>query len=281
MRVLVIGGTGQVGRPLVAGLKAAGVNAVAAARHANAGEICVDITDPAALQEAAQGFDAAYLTTPLGPDEAQVGEAAVAALRAAGVGKIVYLAIHNLELMREIPHFETKIPVKQAVLADPRGVVLQPNFFFQNDLLALPAIQGAGIYPLPIGTKGVWSIDVSDIARAALNALIRSDWDGSAVPLCGPDELTGPTIAKHWAAATGRDVIYAGNDIEPFIGVMRQNIPGLTDWMADDFAKMMAVTQRLGCAASDEDRAATLAIVGQQPLRHTDFVQQILKETSL
>ena len=52
-----------------------------------------------------------------------------------------------------------------------------------------------------------------------------------AAPLCGPERPTGPTIAKHWAAVpTGREAIYAGNDIQPFVGVMRQNIPGLTDW---------------------------------------------------
>ncbi|MBL0923790.1 MAG: NmrA family NAD(P)-binding protein [Sphingomonadaceae bacterium] len=278
MRVLVIGGTGKIGRHLVHGLRAAGVEATAASRHPEADGIALGMADAHAVEAAAKGFDAAYLTTPLGPDEGEIGTAAVAALRRAGVGKIVYLAIHNLEAMREIPHFETKIPVKQAVLSEASGVVLQPNFFFQNDLMALPAILDAGIYPLPIGTAGVWSIDVADIARAAVNALTGDGWNGRAVPLCGPQKLTGPMIAQNWSSATGRAVIYPGDDVAPFVAAMRAQIPGFTDWMANDFTLMMQITQRDGCPATEEDRAATEAIVGQKLIRHSEFAANALKE---
>ncbi len=280
MRVLVIGGTGKIGTHLVTGLRAAGVEAVPASRHPDHDGVTLELGDAASVEAAARGFDAAYLTTPLGPEEGEIGTAAVAALRRAGVGKIVYLAIHNLEAMRAIPHFETKIPVKQAVLSDPSGVVLQPNFFYQNDLMVLPAIMRMGIYPLPIGHAGVWSIDVADIARAAVNAFIKDDWNGQAVPLCGPDRLTGSIIAEHWSAATGRPVVYPGDDIAPFIGAMRQFIPDFTEWMANDFTVMMEVTQRFGCPATDEDRAATEAIVGQTLIRHTEFVATTLKENA-
>ena len=278
MRILVIGGTGKIGRHLVEVLRLAGHEAVAAARHPGAGGVALDLGDADSVAAAAAGFDAAYLTTPLGPDEGEVGVAAVAALRRAGVGKIVYLAIHNLEAMREIPHFETKIPVKAAVLDQPGNVVLQPNFFFQNDLLVLPALLGPGIYPLPVGSAGIWSIDVADIARAAANALTRSDWDGQAVPLCGPERLTGPSMAATWAAALGRPITYGGDAIEPFVGVMRAAIPDLTDWMANDFDVMMQVTQRIGCPASEADVAVTRAIVGSPLTRHSQFVETTLKE---
>jgi uncharacterized protein YbjT (DUF2867 family) len=278
VRILVIGGTGKIGKHLIGGLRAAGVEAVAAARHPGPSGIVLDLRDVDAIETAARGFDAAYLTTPLGPDEGDVGTAAVGALRRAGVGKIVYLAIHNLESMRAIPHFETKIPVKQAVLFDPSAVVLQPNFFYQNDLMALPAIMNAGIYPLPIGNVGVWSIDVADIARAAVNAFISDAWNGKVVPLCGPELLTGPIIADHWSAATGRHIVYPGDDIAPFIGAMRQVIPDFTEWMANDFTRMMEATQNLGCPATDDDRAATEAIVGQKLITHSEFIANTLKE---
>ncbi len=280
MRVIVIGGTGQVGAHVVSGLRAAGVEAIAAARNAGADGIKIDLKDGAALKAAAHGFDAAFLVTPLGPDEGDIGVAAVEALRRAGVGKIVYLAIHNLEEMREIPHFETKIPVKNAVLADPLGVVLQANFFFQNDLMALPVIMNAGIYPLPVGDAGVWSIDVSDIGRAAVNALIKDDWNGKVVPLCGPERLTGPIMAEHWSVALDHPVHYPGDDVDAFVGAMRQRIPDFTDWMANDFTIMMKVTQKHGCPASEADRAATREIVGQPLIRHSYFAKEALKENT-
>ncbi|MGB3753276.1 MAG: NmrA family NAD(P)-binding protein [Parerythrobacter sp.] len=280
MRVLVLGGTGNVGAPLVAQLRGDGVDVVAAARRGGgeAGSISLDMTDAATLAEQAKGYQAVYLATPLGPEETDIGLAAVEALRSAGVRKIVYLAIHNLESMAEIPHFETKIPIKEAVLSEPGGVVLQPNFFFQNDLMAIPAIMGAGVYPLPIGTAGVWSIDAADIARAAANALLSDQWVGQAVPLCGPDQLTGPAIAANWAAAKGAPVDYGGDGIEPFIDAMRRNVPDFSDWMAHDFTVMMEVTQDRGCPSTAEDRTRSEAIVGQPLLSHPEFVTATLAQ---
>lgn len=277
-RVLVIGGTGKIGRPLTAILRARGADGVVLARNPGPGGLAVDTADAAALEAAARGFDAALLTTPLGADEAEIGVAAVAALRRAGVGRIVYIAIHNLEAMQAIPHFATKIPIKAAVLQDGRGTVLQPNFFFQNDLLALPAILHGGIYPMPIGHAGIWSIDAADIAEAAANALLEDAGLGQAVNLCGPEELTGTTYAAHWAAALGRPVHYGGDDIAPFLGAMQQAIPGLGAWEIEDFRLMMEVTQKLGCPANAADHAATATILGHAPRSHRDFIADVLKE---
>jgi uncharacterized protein YbjT (DUF2867 family) len=277
-RVLVIGGTGKIGRPLTAMLRARGADAVVVARNPGAGGLAVDTADARALEAAARGFYAAFLTTPLGPDEAEIGVAAVAALCRAGVGRIVYIAIHNLEAMQAIPHFATKIPIKAAVLEHEGGTVLQPNFFFQNDLLALPAILHGGVYPMPIGHAGIWSIDAADIAEAAANALLDDAGLGQAVNLCGPDELTGTIYAAHWAEALGRPVIYPGDDIAPFLGAMQQAIPGLGAWEIEDFRLMMEVTQAIGCPATAADHAATAAILGRAPRSHRDFIADVLKE---
>lgn len=277
-RVLVIGGTGKIGRPLVAGLRERGAQAVVLARNPGPGGLAIDTTDAAALEAAAQGFDAAFLTSPLGQDEAEIGVAAVAALRRAGVARVVYIAVHNLEAMQAIPHFATKIPIKAAVLNAPGGTVLQPNFFFQNDLLALPAIMHGEVYPMPIGDAGVWSIDAADIAAAAANALLDDAGLGEAVNLCGPEMLTGSDYAAHWAEALGRPVIYPGNAIEPFLGAMQQAIPGLGAWELEDFRAMMEVTQAMGCPATHADHAATRAILGRAPRTHREFIADVLKE---
>lgn len=277
-RVLVIGGTGKIGSRLVTILRGRGVEAVPLARSPGAGGLALDTADAAGLEAAARGFDAALLTTPLGPDEGAIGVAAVAALRRAGVQRIVYIAVHNCEAMQAIPHFATKLPVKAAVLDGPGGTVLQPNFFFQNDLLALPAILHGGIYPMPIGHAGVWSIDAADIAEAAANALLGDAGAGEAVNLCGPAMLTGTDYAAHWSEALGRPVVYPGDAIGPFLGAMQQAIPGLGEWELDDFRLMMEVTQRMGCPATDTDHAATRAILGRAPRSHQDFIADTLKQ---
>ncbi|MFN7176199.1 MAG: SDR family oxidoreductase [Thermaurantiacus sp.] len=273
MKVLVIGGTGKTGRATLAALAARNVACVPAAR--NEAEILIDVTDPASVEAGARGHDAAYLITPIGPDEADIGVAAVAALRRAGIGKIVYLAIQNLEPMRAIPHFETKIPVRDAVLADGRSVVLGANFFMDNDLMAWPAIK-AGMYPIPIGNapdRGVWSIASPDIGEAAANALLQDTWAGQYVPLCGGERLNAARCAANWAAALGRPVASGNNDVAAFLATL--GVP--QGWLYDDMRAMFEVTQALGCESSAEDVARSEAIIGRPPMTHADFCQAIVK----
>jgi uncharacterized protein YbjT (DUF2867 family) len=280
MRIIVIGGTGNVGGRTVAMLREAGHEAIPAARNPGEGGLKLDLAEIAQRVTEFEGFDAAFLITPLGPEETEVGLSAVRALRRAGVGRIVYLGIHNLEAMRAIPHFETKVPIKQAVLDRANDTVIEANFFFQNDLLAIGAMTGPGIYPLPIGHAGVWSVDADDIARAATRALTMSDWAGTAVPVCGPEKLTGPVIASEWGEALGREIAYGGNDVGPFVDQMRSAIPGMTEWMAEDMAIMMRVTQDMGCPASEEDLAASEHVIGTKPVTHREFIANTLQEMS-
>jgi uncharacterized protein YbjT (DUF2867 family) len=280
MRVLVIGGTGNVGSRTIACLREAGHEAIVAARNPGPGGMALDLARIGEAGARLEGHDAAFLITPLGPDESEIGVAAVHALRKAGVPRIVHLGIHNVEAMRAIPHFECKIPIRQAVLDRGSDVVLEANFFFQNDLMTLPALTGPGVYPLPIGSAGVWSVDADDIARAAARALTCDDWAGRAVPVCGPERMTGPACAANWGAALGRDIHYGGDAIEPFIGQMRASIPDLSEWMAEDFAIMMQVMQARGCPASADDLAASEGIVGAPLTTHTQFTTRTLTEMS-
>lgn len=276
MKALVIGGTGKVGSAVADHLRECGVDTVVASRRPPEGGLALDLRDPEQVEARAEGFTHAFFATPLGPDEAEVGVAAAAALRRAGVGKLVHLGIMNVEAMREIPHFETKIPIRDAVLGQGTGVVIAANFFFQNDLLVLPAIRQAGVFPLPVGSAGIWSVDAGDIGRAAARALMRDDWNGRAVPLCGRERLTGPIYAEHWSAALGRPVHYAGDAIDPFIGAMRAAIPGFGDWEAFDFATMMRVTQSFGCPATPAEVAESEAAIGRPQRSHADFVSATL-----
>lgn len=275
MQILLIGGTGTVGTATAHALAGMGLTPAIAARRPGRGGIAMDLAQPDTLAAAA-GFDAALLITPIGPDETAIGLEAIARLRAAGVARIVFLSIMNLEAMQAIPHFAAKIPLKAAVLADGRSTVLEANFFQSNDRMMLPAILGAGVYPLPVGHAGVWSVAPADLGAATARALTMADWAGRAVPLCGPERLTGPDLAANWAARLGRPVTYAGDDVAPFAAMVGRGIPdeaaAFRDWLAHDMATMMQVTQAMGCpvtAAQVEDSAA---LVGRPLTRHTDYI---------
>jgi uncharacterized protein YbjT (DUF2867 family) len=271
--ILLIGGTGTVGAATAAALAARGVAATVAARRPGPGGIVLDVTSPDSLS-VAQGYDAALLITPIGPDESAIGVAAVRALRGAGVRKIVYLAIMNLKAMRAIPHFEAKIPITGEVLSDGRSVVVEANFFQSNDRMILPAILGAGVYPLPVGETGVWSVAPGDLGAACANALLGEEWAGQALPLCGPEALTGPMLAGNWAARLGRPVVYGGDDAAGFAAMASGGAPEgpFRDWLRHDMETMMRVTQAMGCRATPDEVQVSERLVGRPLTRHPDYI---------
>jgi uncharacterized protein YbjT (DUF2867 family) len=268
--ILLIGGTGTVGTATAQALAAMGVSATIAARRPGPHGLALDIARPETLA-AARGHGTALLITPIGPDESEIGLAAVRALRAAGVTRIVYLAIMNLEAMRAIPHFEAKIPIEADLLADGRSTVIEANFFQSNDRMILPAILGAGAYPLPVGEAGVWSVAPADLGQACANALVDDRWAGRAVPLCGPERLTGPGLAANWADRLGRPVLYPGNAIDPFLAGLEARMP-LSPWLRHDMHAMLEVTQAMGCLASPAQQALSAELLGRPAIRHRDYI---------
>ncbi len=176
MEFLVVGGTGTVGTQVVRGLVAKGceVRAMsrsterAAAVPSGAEGVVGDLRHPESLGRAFHGVKRVFLCVSQAKDETEQGLAAVSAARNAGVEKIVYMTVHNLESALHIPHFATKVPiVREILLSDMAYTLLEPNNFFQTDFAFQEAITRHGVYPLPIGPVGLSRVDVRDIADAA------------------------------------------------------------------------------------------------------------------
>ncbi len=280
-RIGIIGGTGQVGGLTAAQLAGARADITVIARRApeylpeGAVYRPGDLEQPSSLREALAGIDNVFLITPVVEHETRLGVDALGVMAELGVDKVVYMAIAHLEAMQEIPHFANKIPIVARLREGPfRHVVLAPNFFMQNDFMGVQGILQAGVYPLPVGEKGLNSIDVRDIADAAVIALTGDRLDGQEVPLCGPDLLTGPTMAATWAGVLGRPVAYAGDDLEAFTGLVAQGFPDAGEWLIHDLRTMMDVNQRIGCIATEAEHRACAAALGRPPRRYADFVRE-------
>jgi uncharacterized protein YbjT (DUF2867 family) len=235
-----------------------------------------DLREPQTLPGALEGVDVAFLVTPLGPDETEAGLAFIEAAEKADVRKIVYIAIMNIEAMAEIPHFATKLPVRERLLSSGQNVAIAANFFMPNVLLAAPALK-AGVYPLPSGSAGVSSVYARDVARASMRAMTLPRWDGRAMPVCGPDRITGEAAAETYGAAAGRPFFYPGDAVAPFIAAISAAMP-MDEWVENDLRKMMEVTQRLGCPATPEDHAACEEILGQPPRTYGAFVAETVSD---
>jgi uncharacterized protein YbjT (DUF2867 family) len=282
MRVLVVGGTGTVGSAVVAALQASGHeprvmtrSAEKAARlSAGTAHVVADLERPATLPAAFAGVDGVSLLLAVSQTETAQGLAGVEAARAVGVRRIVYVSVGMPPGSEVIPHVASKIPVEQAVQAS--GIpwtILRPNNFFQNDLWLRDAITTYGVYPQPLGRRGLNRVDVRDIAEAAANAFTRGV--GGIVPLNGPRGLTGDDTARVYSEILERPVRYGGDDLDLWAKQASAMFP---PWMVHDFRIMYDYFIRNGAHASGSDFAAQQNLLGHAPRPFEAFVSELARE---
>jgi uncharacterized protein YbjT (DUF2867 family) len=279
MKVLVIGGTGTVGAAVVSRLQETGHqvrvmtrSAGKAARlPAGAEAALADLARPDSLPAAFAGVDAAFLNVALAQDETAQGLAGVAAAKAAGVGRLVYMSVVMPPGSERIPHFASKVPVEQAVQASGLPwTILRPNNFYQNDLGMRDPISNYGVYPQPLGDRGLNRVDVRDIAEAAVNAMDRAA--GGIVPLNGPRGLTGDDTARVYTEILGRPVRYAGNDVNAWATRVESVMP---PWLVADLKIMYEYFVEKGLHASGRDFAAQEELLGHAPRSFEAFVSEL------
>ncbi len=284
MKILVIGGTGMVGRTVVSELLSQNA-AVRVMSHSadklkalrtGVEGVRADLDDPDTLPEAFEGIDGVFLLNAVCLAETDEGLAAVSAAKAAKIRKLVYLSVCMPAGSAGIPHFRTKIPVEKAV--KDSGIpytILRPNNFFQNDLGMKDAIMMRGIYPQPIGGIGLNRVDVRDIAESAVNAFMKTGHEGRVYSLHGPDTLTGEDTARIYSTHLGREVRYAGDDLDTWAGLVKNMMP---EFMVPEMRIMYRFYQEHGMTATEEDLESQQEILGREPRSFDAFVREIIPE---
>jgi uncharacterized protein YbjT (DUF2867 family) len=284
MKTLVIGGTGTVGSMVVAGLlkqrEAIRILSHSPEKLAKLPKgvegIKADLDDPSTLAEAFDGIDKVFLLNSVGPNETEEGLAAVSAAKAAKVTKIVYHSVSMPEGSSIIPHFRSKIPVEKAVRESGIAyTILRPNNFFQNDLWLKTAIMQYGIYPQPLGAKGVNRVDVRDIADCAVTALMKSGYEGKTYEIHGPDTLTGEGIARIYSKQLGREIRYSGDDLNAWAEKSKGMMP---DFIIADMRIMYEFFQKNGMIPTKDDLNNIEKLLGRKSRSFEDFVKEITAE---
>jgi uncharacterized protein YbjT (DUF2867 family) len=279
MRVLVIGGNGKVGRPLVGRLLACGAAVRVLTRSAErasmidrrAQPVVADIADdPSSAMAAFVGVDAVYMLNQPTFRETAEGLLAVEIARSAGVGRFVYQSVFRVEDLAYLPHVAPKWAIQRALMqSGMQWTVLSPNHFFQNDHMTRAGLLERGEYTLPVGTIGCSSVDAEDIAAAATSVLTSEGHEGRNYAIVGPRVLTGQDCAQAWSQALGRDVQYAG-DVERWREQMK---PAMPAWLNFDLALMYRDFARRGFVASEGEVAQMHELLGRPPRPYEDYVR--------
>lgn len=284
MSILVTGSTGRIGAQVVTQLAASGASVRALTRTPEksnfpAGVTAVrgDLLDADAMRLALAGANTLFLLVSNAPDELTQAINTLGLAREAGVKGIVYLSVTRSAEYTDVSHFTAKHAVERMIeQMDLPATVLRPSYFFQNDATLKDPLTKAGLYVAPIGDKGVSMVDVRDIADAAVIELLRRDRAPAALPratyeLSGPDALTGASLAKVWSDVLGREVRYAGGDLDVFEKAVKTKAPA---WLAYDLRAMMRRYQADGAVATPDDIAQLTTLLGRPPRNYHDFARE-------
>lgn len=248
MTILVIGATGRVGRHVVDQLVKRSATVRVLTRDASkarfpAGVQVVqgDLLDIGSLRTAFTGVSTLFLLNAVTGDEFTQAIITLNVAREAGVERVVYLSVIHADRFVNVPHFAVKSGAERMIQQMGfSATILRPSYFIDNEHMIKDVIFANGVYPMPIGSKGVAMIDARDIAEVAAIELIRRENGPSTMPvdtinLVGPDTLTGEGAAAIWSDVLGRKVVYGGDDPSRFEQSVAQFMP---KWMAYEMRLM-------------------------------------------
>jgi uncharacterized protein YbjT (DUF2867 family) len=278
MKVLAIGGAGHVGSEVVKELLKRKVEVDVVVRKEGtkvsegANVVVGDLLDPVFLERALNGIDKLYLLNAVTPDELTQALIAYDLAKRLKVKHIVYHSVFRVDYFKDVPHFASKFALESALHTfDLPFTIIRPNYFNQNDLGLKDALTKAGIYPMPLGPVGVSTVDVRDIAEATAIALTTAGHGGKTYNLIGPDIVSGLGAAAIWSEVLGKEIKYAGHDMDAFEKQMRDKSPA---WSAFDIRMMFTGYIERGFVAGDDDIEALTKLLGHAPRRYIDFARE-------
>src|SRR5262245_40610979 len=243
---LVVGGSGFLGRHLVAALAARGLKVVVPTRRRERAKHLIllptvdvvetDIFTPGTLERLAAGRDAVVNLVGIlhgrrgrpdergpndyGPDFAhmhvELPQALVTACRASGARRLLHVSAVGASARAPSEYLRSKAFGEQAVLAaEDLGVtafrpsiVFGPEDQFLNTFAAMLRFLPGMAVPCP-GAK-FQPVYVGDVARAMVAALDDPQTYGKVYELCGPRVYTMKELIEYVCAVTGRRRVIIG-----------------------------------------------------------------------
>jgi uncharacterized protein YbjT (DUF2867 family) len=201
VRILVTGGTGQLGRPVVERLRAAGEEVRVLSRKAGRDVARGDLRTGRGLDTALAGTDVVVHCATDFRREVELARRLVEAARWARTGHLVYVSIVGVDRV-PLGYYQAKHAAE--VLIAESGVpytILRATQFH-----ALVRMLFAGASRLPVAPVPRWRfqpVDVRDVA-ARLADLALADPAGRVADFGGPEVLEAAELARLVGAASGR-----------------------------------------------------------------------------
>jgi uncharacterized protein YbjT (DUF2867 family) len=224
--ILVTGATGNVGRPLVTQLAAAGVEVRAVTRQSDTAVFPAGVTAVRTAAEGLPGASAVFLNSRALGDEL---EPLIRRARREGVTRLVALSAINADddFSRQPSRFRgdrNKEVEQLAVDSGLEWVSLRPTVFITNFFgMWAPQIQAGDVVNGPYATASTAPIVDRDISEVAAKALLTDELIGRKIPLTGPQAFTNSEMVETIGSVLSRPLRYQEAPVE----LVRQRFIGL------------------------------------------------------
>ena len=241
MTIVVTGASGNVGRPLVCELAAAGARVRAVTRTPSTAGFPEGVEAVSSALDALSGASAVFLNSrALGDGLADV----VAVAKRSGVSKLVALSAINADddFSRQPSRFRGDRNKEVEQLAIDSGlawVSLRPAVFASNFVGMWAAqIRAGDVVGGPYAAASAAPIVETDIAAVASQALLTDEFVGQQLPLTGPQAFTNSELVEVIGTVLGRPLQYF--EVAPDVVRQRFIGLGLGAEFADAYTAMLA-----------------------------------------
>jgi uncharacterized protein YbjT (DUF2867 family) len=213
-KIVVAGGTGNVGTHLIANLVRAGHSVRALVRDPARARTLLgrhveivtgDLDEPASLRGAFDGAAIAFVATAPTPALDVQEIHFIDAARAASVERVVKLSGFGIEFSTDSIH--RAHARSESRLSDSRmpSVVLRPVVYVSNLLFDAASIK-TGKLPSIFGDGRISLIQPRDVAEVAARALTTPDYEGQTLDLGGAVALSYDDVAATFTRVLGRPI---------------------------------------------------------------------------
>ncbi|MDQ7803552.1 NAD(P)H-binding protein [Amycolatopsis sp. A133] len=202
VRILVTGGTGQLGSAVVTRLRATGEEVRVLSRRAAPDVVRGDLRTGRGVDSAVAGVDVVvHCATDYFGREAQLARTLVEAARWAGGPHLVYVSIVGVDRV-PLGYYRAKHETERLVADSGLPCTIQRATQFHG--LVRTLLAGASRLPVvPVPRISFQPVDVHDVARR-LADLAQADPAGRAPDFGGPEILPAAELAEAVGEASGR-----------------------------------------------------------------------------
>lgn len=272
--ILIVGATGNVGRPLTAQLVEQGFEVLAASRNgrsvAGATGVPFDYAEPGRFAAISSGVDVAYLMMPTGyPDGIGTLSTILEVARDRGIRIVLHTA---LETRSDRAHHAA--PLEDLLMSSRVNyAIMRPGWYMQNFLHFWSAQMSRGLLELPAGDGRMSLVDVRDIAASAAAVLVDEKLSDRVFHITGARAYSFAEALQVLSVAADRTLKYRSVSQEEMI--RRSIADGQSPREAEFF---VAAYKQIRCGNTALVTDDVEMLTGRPPRRLTDYAAEIRTE---